>query len=579
MQTSTRWPRWVAAMLALMLIAASCGGGSDDTADGDGDSGEETTETTSFDEAAAAEQDRTGEGETDETDDAATTDEGPVIGGTLVVSGNSDIANLDPITSSSFNTQYRLDNVYQRLISFETAPDIGYTTRVLQPELATDWEISDDLLTYTFNLREGVKWHNVAPVNGREFNSGDVKATLEAILAEGHQAALMTGVTSIETPDDYTVVLNLEAPFAPLLNNMASHFMWILPAEAFEEGYDRTNTVIGTGPWMMTEHEVDVRTVYDRNPDYWKTDDDGNQLPYIDQIEALVIKDTQQAIAAYKAGEIDIMTNAMSPELREQLMNDVPDGQFMEWIDAGMGQVGVNMEREPFNDLRVRQAISMAIDRQGMGDTIRGGGTIPSNVSPALADYSISEAERTELLPYDPDAAVALLAEAGYPDGLDATLIASDAYGPQYVAQAEWLVEDLKAIGINVTFELLDYATYFGSRWPDKEYDLQFGPQTPFLEPDEWLRLQMGSEGARNWYGISDPALDEMLAEQLTIVDPGERAEKIKEIQVYALENLMNPIPVWTTLTQWTYSPRLQGFYRHGSYGYANLDRAWLAEG
>ncbi len=267
----------------------------------------------------------------------------------------------------------------------------------------------------------------------------------------------------------------------------------------------------------------------------------------------------------------------MSPELRDALMKDMPDGQFMEWIDAGMGQVGVNVDRPPFDDLRVRKAISMAIDREGMGETIRGGGTIPTNVAPALADYVLPEAERKELLPYDPEGAIALLAEAGFPDGLDAVMIASDAYGPQYVAQAEWLVEDLKAVGINVTFELLDYATYFGSRWPDQEYDIQFGPQTPFLEPDEWLRLQMGTGGARNWFGISDPILDEMLAEQLIIIDKDERAAKIMEIQRYALENVMDPIPVWTTLTQWTYSPRFKDFYRHGSYGFAGIERSWLA--
>ena len=577
MQSPNLWPRWAAALIALALVAASCGSSSTDDASDDTD-GEAVTETTSFDEAAAAEQERTGDEEGEDDGGESAMDGAPVVGGTMIISGSSDIANLDPITSSSFNTQYRLDMVYDRLISFETSPDIGYTTRVLQPELATSWEISDDGLTYTFNLREGVKWQNIPPVNGRDFTSADVKATFEGILAEGHQASLMTGVESIETPDDLTVVLNLSTPFAPLLNNMASHFMWILPAEAFEDGYERASTVIGTGPYIISEREVDVSTIYVRNPDYWQTDADGVQLPYMDSIELIIIKDTQQAIAAYKAGEIDIMTNAMSPELREQLMNDVPDGQFEEWIDAGMGQVGVNVTREPFDDLRVRQAISLAIDREGMGDTIRGGGTIPSNLSPALADYTIPLEERQDYLRYDPDAAVALLAEAGYPDGLDAVMIASDAYGPLYVAQAEWLVEDLKAVGINVEFELLDYATYFGSRWPDQEYDIQFGPQTPFLEPDEWLRLQMGTDAARNWFGVSDPVLDELLAEQLTIVDVDERAAKIQEIQRYALENVMSPIPVWTTLTQWTYSPRLTGFYRHGSYGYANIERAWLAE-
>lgn len=568
-----------ALLMALSLVVAACGG------DGGGGGGaeevagetDETTATTSFDEGAREEQARTGGDE----DESESPDEGGEAqsGGRLVISGPSDIASLDPITSSSFNTQYRVFPVLQRLIAFETGPDIGYTAQVLEPELATDWEVSEDLLTYTFNLREGVVWHDVAPVSGRPFTSADVKATFEAILAEGHQAALLENVTAIEAPDDLTVVLTLSQPFAPLLNNMASHFMWIQPAEAFEEGYDRASTVIGTGPFLLGEREVDVSTEYERNPDYWDVDDDGVQLPYLDGITNLVINDTQQVIAAFKAGEIDIMTNPLGPELREALMAEFPDAFYGQWIDAGMGQVGVNAARPPFDDLRVRQAISLAIDREGMGAQIRGGGTIPSNVSPALAEFALPEDERAELLPYDPERAKALLAEAGFPDGLDATLIATDRYGASYTAQTEWLVEDLKAVGINVTLDLLDYATYFGSRWPDEEYDLQFGPQTPFLEPDEWLRLQMKTDAARNWYNISDPTLDAMLDEQIAIVDPDERAEKIKEIQRYALTNVMNPIPVWTYFTEWNYAPRVQDFYRHGSYGFSGIERVWLSDG
>lgn len=566
-----RWlGRWLAVVAALMLITAACGGS--DTPEEATDATVETEEQDdeSFDEQAEAQQ----EGEETGQPEEASTD--PVRGGHMVISGPSDIGSLDPIASSSFNTQYRIAHVYQRMLGFETGPDIGYTENVLKPELATDWEISEDNLTYTFTLRDGVKWHDVEPVNGRAFTSADVKATFEAILSEGHQANLLERVTSVDAPDDLTVVLNLSEPFAPLLNNMASHFMWILPAEAFEEGFERASTVIGTGPFILSEREVDVSTKFVANPDYWDVGFDGEPLPYLDSFEQVVINDTQQVIAAFQAGEIEIMTNGTPNELRDQLIKDFPEAFYGEWIDAGMGQIGVNMDRPPFDDLRVRQAISMAIDRENMGSSIRGGGTIPSNVAPAQSNFAIPEDEREALLPYDPEGAKALLAEAGFPDGLDATMIATDRYGALYTAQTEWVVADLKEIGINVELELLDYATYFGSRWPDTEYDLQFGPQTPFLEPDEWLRGQMGTGAGRNWYNISDPELDALLDEQLGMVDFDERAEKIREIQRYALENVMNPIPVWTYLTRWNYAPSVQDFYRHASYGYNGLESAWL---
>ena len=595
-RTRTRH-RWIAAVASVALVAAACGGDDDDDVTGgagtdapaEGDAS--TTEGQSFDEQAREQQG----GGSDTTTAGTHRTRRPArrrrprpattrparrrcVGGNLVISGPSDIGSLDPLTSSSFNTQYRISEVYQRLLTFDTGPDIGYTEQVLKPELATEWEVSDDSLTYTFKLREGVVWHERgtgerSPVRRRR-REGDVRGDP----GRGPSGEPAVAGQSIETPDDLTVVLNLSAPYAPLLNNMASHFMWILPQEAFQPGYDRVSTVIGTGPFMLSEREIDVVTRYVRNPDYWDIGADGEPLPYLDSYDSVVINDTQQVIAQFKAGEIDILTNGIPADLRDQLVADTPDAQHNEWIDAGMGQIGVNMARPPFDDLRVRKAVSMAIDREGQGSTIWIGGTIPSNVAPALSEFALPEDERFELLPYDPEGAKALLAEAGYPDGLPATLIATDGYGARYVQATEFIVEDLNAAGFNITLELLDYSTYFGSRWPDGEYDLQFGPQTPFLEPDEWLRTQMQTDAARNWYNISDPELDAMLDEQLTILDPDERAEKIKEIQRYALENVMNPIPTWTYLTQWSYAPELRNFYRHASYGFPGIEAAWLEQ-
>ena len=574
MNRSSLWARLLALLAAMAVFAAACGG--DDSADDETDATVEAADEEddeSFDEEAAAQQ----EGESAEGE-AVAGDGDPVRGGHLVVSGASDIGSLDPIASSSFNTQFRVAHVYQRLLGFEYGADVGYTENILVPQLAESWEVSDDGLTYTFKLREGVTWQDIPPVSGREFVATDVKATFEAILAEGHQANLLERVESIETPDDYTVVLNLSSPFAPLLNNMANHFMWIMPEEAFtDESYDRTTTAIGTGPFILDEREIDVSTSYVANPDYWETGFDGEPLPYLDSFELVVIGDTTQAIANFTAGETQILTNGIPLELLEQLKSDFTEAFHGEWIDAGMGQIGVNMNREPFNDLRVRQAISLAVDREGMGESIRGGGTIPSIVAPAQAKWTLPEDERFELLQYDPERAKELLAEAGYADGLDVTLIATDQYGALYTAQTEWLVEDLEAVGFNVTLDLLDYSTYFGSRWPDVEYDLQFGPQTPFLEPDEWLRGQMGTGQGRNWYNISDPELDGLLDEQLGILDEEERIKAVQEIQRYALTELLAIIPVWTTLTRWSYAPEVRDFYRHASYGFNGIEASWLA--
>ncbi|MDY7106647.1 MAG: ABC transporter substrate-binding protein [Actinomycetota bacterium] len=582
-------------LVAVFLVAAACGSDGDDDAaetesgqeasdgdeaesdDGEDEGGDVDESELSADEIAEGQASGT-LGLVSSTNDMRGEGGPPVPGGELVVDWPSDIDSLDPITSSSFQTHSRIGPVYETLFTFDTGPEIGATQQILIPRLATGMEISDDGLTYTISLRDDVVWQNVEPTNGRPFTSDDVVATFEAIKAEGFQSYMLERVETITAPDDYTVVLELSGPFAPLENFLANHHMWILPREAFEGGYDRTQTAVGTGPFIMTEREVDVETVYEKNPDYWKTDPDNGdaQLPYLDGMRIVVIADTQAAAAAFRAGETDISWTSLSPQERELMMEQYPEAQYFSWLDAGMGQVGLNQTSEIFQDPNVRRAVSLAIDRDGMGETIRGGGTIPGPVAPALADYSLSEEERREYLYYDPEEAQQLLADAGYADGLDVTLIATTGYGATYSRQTEWLIEDLTNAGFNVTYDELDYTTYFSSRWPDLEYDIQFGPQTPFLEPDEWLRAQFYSSGARNWYGVNDPDLDAMLEEQLTLVDRDERIAKIKEIQTYILENTIAPIPVWTYLSNYQYQPWVRNYYRHASYGILGIEYAWL---
>src|SRR5699024_11074715 len=133
-----------------------------------------------------------------------------------------------------------------KLVTYETGPDAEYTDYNIIPDLAEDWDISDDGLTYTFHLRD-TTWHDVEPVNGRELVSEDVVATMEHIMnLPGHQASLLEEVESVEATDDKTVVFTLKQPFAPFLNFMANHFMWILPKEAIDGEFDLDRAAIGT---------------------------------------------------------------------------------------------------------------------------------------------------------------------------------------------------------------------------------------------------------------------------------------------------------------------------------------------
>ncbi|QCR32678.1 ABC transporter substrate-binding protein [Lysinibacillus sp. SGAir0095] len=504
------------------------------------------------------------------TENAGTESSEPKSGGTYTILSPADPDMLDPHKQSSIYTHMMAGLVYNKLVSYETGPGVDYTDYNVIPDLAERWEVSEDGKEYKFFLREAY-WHDKEPVNGRQVTAEDVVATMERIInLPGHQAAILSEVESIVAEDSQTVVFKLKQPFAPFLNFMANHFMWILPKEAVEGKVDLATDAIGTGPFVLEKWEDNVQATYSKNPNYYE-----EGKPYLDEVIYKVVPDQASRIAAFRTGQADSI-GGLAPEQLAQLQKTNPDTEIFEALFATQEQLYMNMEREPFNDLKVRKAISMAVDRQSMVDAIYGGGEISSPVNPSLGDWALPLEERKALLPYNPEEAKKLLAEAGYPNGFDTKMIVTNGYGEQLVRVAQWVAEDLRNIGINVEIEIVEYATYFSERWPNVDYDMGVGYQTYFQEPDEWLRTQLHTDGARNWYNISDPELDKMLDEQRLILDVEERKEYVYDIQRYVLENLANPLPLTTYYTKTPRHSFVKDSYPHASYGYGYLKDVWL---
>lgn len=494
----------------------------------------------------------------------------PKSGGTYTILSPADPDMLDPHRQSSIYTHQLAGLVYNKLVSYETGPNVDYTDYNVVPDLAERWEVSDDGKVYTFYLREAY-WHDKAPVNGRQVTADDVIATMERIInLPGHQASLLSEVESIVAKDPQTVVFTLKQPFAPFLNFMANHFMWILPKEGVEGQFDLATDAIGTGPFVLEKWEDNVQATFKKNPKFYE-----EGKPYLDEVIFKVVPDQGSRIAAFRTGQADTI-GSLSPEELDQLIKTNPDVTVFEALFATQEQLYLNMKKEPFNDLKVRKAISMAVDRQSMVKAIYGGGETSGPVNPSLGDWSLPLEEREKLQPYNPEEAKKLLEEAGYPDGFDTTLMVTNGYGEQLVRVAQWIAEDLRNIGINAEIEVVEYATYFSERWPNVDYDMGVGYQTYFQEPDEWLRTQLHTNGARNWYNISDPKLDKMLDEQRLILDVDQRKEYVHNIQRYVLENLVNPIPISTYYTKTPRQPYIRDSYPHASYGYGYLKDVWL---
>lgn len=494
----------------------------------------------------------------------------PKSGGTLTIMDIAHPENLDPITTASLRAHNIVGMVYNKLVNFPIPTNTEqFSDFTVGPELAREWEISEDGLQYTFHLRDDVNWHDIPPVNGRPFVSDDVVATMKKIQEVGHQAFTLKSVEKIEAPDEHTVVFTLSKPDAAFLSYLANHFMWILPKEAIDGKVDIENTAIGTGPFMLEKFERNVETIFTKNPNYFV-----EGLPYLDKVVSKIIPDTSTQIAAYRTGQADTIEN-LSPEDMQNLEGQFDDQVIFKPLYQTNTRIFLNMDRPPFDDLRVRKAISLAVDRKGLADSIWDGGVVAGPIPSHLGDWVIPVEEREELQPYNVEQAKELLAEAGYPDGFDTTIMTTEGYGQQWVRTAEWVLEDLRQIGINAKLDVVEYGTWISDRWPNSKFDMGVSPQFTQLEPDEFFN-RYKSDSNLNWFGINDPKLDRMIDEQKVMMDEEKRKEKVHEIQRYIVNEVANPIELSTPYQPTLHRGYVKNFYKHGSYGYIHLRNVWI---
>jgi peptide/nickel transport system substrate-binding protein len=496
----------------------------------------------------------------------------PQPGGTFRYALPSDARSLDPHGQSSFNTHIAIGSTYSKLVDFRTGPDVPYGAPELEGDLAERWETSPDGRTWTFHLRHGVRFHDVAPVNGREFTSADVLCTLQRIRElPGHQVSQLAMVQDVTAPDPYTVVFQLTEPYAEFDTNLAGHFMWMLPCEGTRGEFDVATTAIGTGPYVLERWERDRERVLTAHPDYYV-----EGQPYIERIEISIVPDQAAAIAAFRTGQTDFLSAlSLDKQQADRILSEDPEAVLFREQGLTQTRLYMNQERAPFDDVRVRRAVALAVDRQAMVDSIRAGGSPTGPVSPTLFGGLPSE-EAARLQPHDPEQARRLLAEAGLPQGFATRMIITDGYGENVVREAQWVQQDLAEIGIQVELVVQDYATYFTESFAGKNYDMGYGLQTPMLSADEYLTGEWTSDGPRNWYGIADPQLDRMISEQRGELDRATREQQLHEIQRHIIENVSNPVPLYVYDGLSIYAPYLHDVYPHPDYGTRHQARMWL---
>jgi peptide/nickel transport system substrate-binding protein len=479
-----------------------------------------------------------------------------VRGGTFIVGMHGDLVNFDSITQTGALHLSVMGLVQSGLMKW------GKTTVVDPTKLACDlcesWTQIDPV-TYEFKLRQGVRWHNLPPTNGREFVAEDMKYTLERLQTAnfkndprfGRQQPKAAGIASIETPDKYTVRVHLKEPNAAFLWHMGDPFILMVAREQVEaeaEGILRSG-LVGTGPFMLKEFTPKVSYTLVRNPDYFMPG-----LPYLDGVEVRVIMDNTTRANAFRAREIHDPGMFMDAEKKRIVDRSHPD-LYMGEV-PGMTAAGIyfNTTRPPLDDARVRRAIHLAIDRQALIDATRFGRAVLTRwLPPSVGIYATPEEQVAKMpgyrQPKDEDVATArrLLAEAGYPNGFSVELkVIRSANIP---ADAEVIAEQLRqALNLDVKLVLLERAvhekeTQSGNYQMSIEYALSSAG-----DPGEALGQVLSYSGA-NYGQWKNARYDELWAKQQAALDPAERTRLIGQM----MDILDEEAPVTITYTDNNY--------------------------
>jgi peptide/nickel transport system substrate-binding protein len=481
----------------------------------------------------------------------------PETGGTLITATNDSPTGLDP-HSVALLANFRITRLmYNSLVHL--AIDL---TPV--PSLAESWETPDNL-TYIFHLRKGVKFHS-----GREMDAEDVKYSLERILDEATGAwarGSFTVISAIETPDASTIKLTLSSPFSGLI--AAMYNLLVVPKEVADQPPDYLmQNVNGTGPFTLDKWTPDVEVVLTRHPEYWE-----EGLPYLDGVTIRMIPDENSVLAALRTGDVHhyILTDNKNYADLER------EGKLtLATIPAlGTNVININHRKEPLQDLKVRQALSMAMNRDEILQVAGAGvGVVAGPIPPTHALYSVP-IDQLAFYQQDVAGAKALLAEAGYADSLELDILYIPTY-PFTELSAITLAAQWQAIGVNAEPRSTELGVWLDLRTKTFDYWISTNADFPTIDPDVYLYDTWHSSSApAGWDAWSDPEIDALLVQGHETVDIPARQELFATIQKKLVERCA---------AFWSYAqshvnvlqPNVMGFEPHPS-GYPfGFEKVWL---
>lgn len=460
----------------------------------------------------------------DATGKKLSADENPLVEdqNTVVISLASDLESLDPITTSTIVTNEVQSNIYEHLVDYDLEGNVI-------PGIASSWEYDEASMTYTIHLRDDVYFHD-----GSKLTADDVAFSLQKGKETGRMTLSCNYIDTIEIVDPVTLKVSLSANYSPFL-----YFLGINLKIICKNTYETTgltDVTNGTGPYKMVEYTPGDKVVLKAFDQYW------GEKPAIENLIFKIIPDANTQMLALSNGELNLSRDFAMNNIQSILDN--PQLDIYTGESGNVYYIGINQSFEPFQDVRVRQAINYAVDREFIIEVCEEGYASPANsiANKGMLGYT----EDAKYYEYDPEKAKALLAEAGYGDGLDVpSIICKDG---KFKKAAEVILEDLKAVGINTDIQVKD-ANGFSDDFKKGNFALCV-TSINLSQDAHHATMSFGTGNYLNYFSISDPDIDAMAKEAAEEQDPEQRKAiyhdmlcKVADDALYA--PLYYPQKVW----------------------------------
>jgi len=470
--------------------------------------------------------------------------ETPRRGGVLLAVIGADAPSLDPHQEQTFATLQPVAPLYSTLLQIDP-----YAYPNVIGDVASEWKIAADGLSYTFTIRPGIRFHDGSPLT-----AVDVKASYDKILfpPDGVRSIRKhhySAIASVEAPDPNTVVFKLKFPSASLLTNLASPWNVIYPKKYLDKdpNYFKAN-VVGSGPFKFKSYTRGSTFEGERNPDYFVKD-----RPYLNGYKYFVSTETSVRAAAIRSGRAYIEfrdlplseVDAIKKQLGDKVV--VQQTPFVIHFDIAM-----NNTVKPFTDVRVRKALTLGVDRYTAGKVLHqltGLRDVGALTRPGT-EWAMSPAELEKFPGFGRDAeknraeAKKLLAEAGYPNGFKVVLKNRNIKLP-YQDWAVYVIQEWRKIGIEAEHRPLETAAWYADGRDQGNFELMVFPTGAFVDDPDQLLAPYLTGSPQNWARFSNPGIDDLYARQARTLDPAERRKLVIELQKIVLENAYHMPGLW----------------------------------